>query len=140
MDIYLRLFDTKMLKILFLISISFLTYNILFFSKKKKKQKNKNKNKNITKQNKNLQHFINSLPTITNSWNFPKTNFLKIKFKFKFFIKFIHFKYTFGSAVSTSTVPFFLMNLLGYYYPFVVKGLWVLINSTSKVSDSWIRD
>ena len=66
MDIYLRLFDTKMLKILFLISISFLTYNILFFSKKKK-QKNKNKNKNITKQNKNLQHFINSLPTITNS-------------------------------------------------------------------------
>ena len=37
MDIYLRLFDTKMLKILFLISISFLTYNILFFSKKKKK-------------------------------------------------------------------------------------------------------
>ena len=139
MDIYLRLFDTKMLKILFLISISFLTYNILFFSKKKK-QKNKNKNKNITKQNKNLQHFINSLPTITNSWNFPKTNFLKIKFKFKFVIKFIHFKYTFGSAVSTSTIPFFLMNLLGYYYPFVVKGLWVLINSTSKVSDSWIRD
>ena len=140
MDIYLRLFDTKMLKILFLILISFLTYNILFFSKKKKKQKNKNKNKNITKQNKNLQHFINSLPTITNSWNFPKTNFLKIKFKFKFVIKFIHFKYTFGSAVSTSTIPFFLMNLLGYYYPFVVKGLWVLINSTSKVSDSWIRD
>ena len=140
MDIYLRLFDTKMLKILFLISISFLTYNILFFSKKKKKQKNKNKNKNITKQNKNLQHFINSLPTTTNSWNFPKTNFLKIKFKFKFVIKFIHFKYTFGSAVSTSTIPFFLMNLLGYYYPFVVKGLWVLINSTSKVSDSWIRD
>ena len=139
MDIYLRLFDTKMLKILFLISISFLTYNILFFSKKKK-QKNKNKNKNITKQNKNLQHFINSLPTITNSWNFPKKNFLKIKFKFKFVIKFIHFKYTFGSAVSTSTIPFFLMNLLGYYYPFVVKGLWVLINSTSKVSDSWIRD
>ena len=139
MDIYLRLFDTKMLKILFLISISFLTYNILFFSKKKK-QKNKNKNKNITKQNKNLQHFINSLPTITNSWNFPKTNFLKIKFKFKFVIKFIHFKYTFGSAVSTSTIPFFLMNLLGYYYPFVVKGLWVLINSTSKVFDSWIRD
>ena len=44
MDIYLRLFDTKMLKILFLISISFLTYNILFFSKKKK-QKKKNKNK-----------------------------------------------------------------------------------------------
>ena len=88
----------------------------------------------------NLQHFINSLPTTTNSWNFPKTNFLKIKFKFKFVIKFIHFKYTFGSAVSTSTIPFFLMNLLGYYYPFVVKGLWVLINSTSKVSDSWIRD
>ena len=140
MDIYLRLFETKMLKILFLISISFLTYNILFFSKKKKKtKKQKNKNKNITKQNKNLQHFINSLPTITNSWNFPKTNFLKIKFKFKFVIKFIHFKYTFGSAVSTSTIPFFLMNLLGYYYPFVVKGLWVLINSTSKVFDSWIR-
>ena len=43
MDIYLRLFDTKMLKILFLISISFLTYNILFFSKKKKKKKQKNK-------------------------------------------------------------------------------------------------
>ena len=107
---------------------------------KKKKENKKNKNKNITKQNKNLQHFINSLPTITNSWNFPKTNFLKIKFKFKFVIKFIHFKYTFGSAVSTSTIPFFLMNLLGYYYPFVVKGLWVLINSTSKVSDSWIRD
>ena len=146
MDIYLRLFDTKMLKILFLISISFLTYNILFFSKKKtkkkknkKQRKQKKKNKNITKQNKNLQHFINSLPTITNSWNFPKTNFLKIKFKFKFVIKFIHFKYTFGSAVSTSTIPFFLMNLLGYYYPFVVKGLWVLINSTSKVFDSWIR-
>ena len=104
------------------------------------KKKRKQKNKNITKQNKNLQHFINSLPTTTNSWNFPKTNFLKIKFKFKFVIKFIHFKYTFGSAVSTSTIPFFLMNLLGYYYPFVVKGLWVLINSTSKVSDSWIRD
>ena len=106
----------------------------------KKQRKQKNKNKNITKQNKNLQHFINSLPTTTNSWNFPKTKFLKIKFKFKFVIKFIHFKYTFGSAVSTSTIPFFLMNLLGYYYPFVVKGLWVLINSTSKVSDSWIRD
>ena len=51
MDIYLRLFDTKMLKILFLISISFLTYNILFFSKKKKKKKQKQKQKhNKTKQ------------------------------------------------------------------------------------------
>ena len=113
MDIYLRLFDTKMLKILFLISISFLTYNILFFSKKKKKKK-----KNITKQNKNLQHFINSLPTTTNSWNFPKTNFLKIKFKFKFVIKFIHFKYTFGSAVSTSTIPFFFNEPIRLLLPF----------------------
>ena len=51
MDIYLRLFDTKMLKILFLISISFLTYNILFFSKKKKTKKQKQKQKhNKTKQ------------------------------------------------------------------------------------------
>ena len=52
MDIYLRLFDTKMLKILFLISISFLTYNILFFSKKKenKKTKKQKQKHNKTKQ------------------------------------------------------------------------------------------
>ena len=58
MDIYLRLFDTKMLKILFLISISFLTYKILFFSKKKKKtkkQKTKKTKKQKQKHNKTKQ-------------------------------------------------------------------------------------